>query len=128
MPRAKKTSPLPYNPARQPRARALRRAGILHETLLWQQLKNRQLNRLDFNRQKIIGNYIVDLYCPSRRTVIELDGSSHEDKAEYDHRREQYLTSLGLEIIRISVTDILNNLEGVIEFLQQHQKLKTPNP
>ena len=115
---------LPYNPALKARARELRRAGILHETLLWRQLRNRQLNGLDFNRQKIIGNYIVDLYCPSRRVVIELDGSSHEDKVEYDRRRERYLRSLGLEVIHLSVSDILRNLEGVVEFLWRHQKLQ----
>jgi hypothetical protein len=54
---------LPYNPALCQRARQLRKAGILHEVLLWQRLKNGQLHGLDFDRQKIIGNYIVDFYC-----------------------------------------------------------------
>ena len=51
---------LPYNPALKERARALRRAGNLAEVLLWNQLKSRQVLGLDFDRQKIIGNYIVD--------------------------------------------------------------------
>jgi len=54
---------LPYNPALKDKAKALRKAGILHEALLWLELKADKLNGLDFDRQKIIGNYIVDFYC-----------------------------------------------------------------
>jgi len=57
---------LPFNPALKDRAKTLRKAGILHETLLWLELKSKKLNGLDFDRQKIIGNYIVDFYCAER--------------------------------------------------------------
>ncbi|MGQ4005164.1 DUF559 domain-containing protein [Francisellaceae bacterium CB300] len=56
---------LPYNPKLKQRARELRKAGNLSEVLLWQKIKNRQLLGLDFDRQKIIGNYIVDFYSAS---------------------------------------------------------------
>jgi very-short-patch-repair endonuclease len=117
-------SQLPYNPALKARARELRRAGILHEVLLWQHLKDGQLNGLDFDRQKIIGNYIVDFYCEARLAVIELDGSSHADKAEYDRVREQYLTSHGLRMIHLSAKEVLQQLAAVLEFLQQHPWLQ----
>ena len=113
----------PYTPRLKPRAQILRRAGLLHEALLWKQLKNRQLNGLGFDRQKVIGTYFVDFYCHDRQVVIEADGSSHEDKIEHDRRREQYLQSLGLTMIHISVKDILRNMEGVMEYLRQHHKL-----
>ena len=123
MHRSKQQSQLPHNPSLKTRAQELRRAGMLHEALLWKQLKARQLNGLGFDRQKIIDNYIVDFYCAARQTVIEIDGSSHENKVEHDHRREQYLTSLGLTVIHISAKSVLQNLAGVMEFLQQHPKL-----
>ena len=75
---------LPYNPALKDRARALRKAGFLHEALLWNQLKSKKFNGLDFDRQKIIGNYIVDFYCAEKAVVIEVDGSFHNNKQDED--------------------------------------------
>jgi very-short-patch-repair endonuclease len=66
------------------RAKKLRKSGNLSEVLLWNKLKRNRLNNLKFNRQKIIGNYIVDFFCSSKRTIIEIDGSSHNLKYEYD--------------------------------------------
>ncbi|MDR0533243.1 MAG: DUF559 domain-containing protein [Verrucomicrobiales bacterium] len=125
MPPARQYRRLPYNPGLKARARELRRAGVLHEVFLWQRIKGRQLNGLDFDRQKIIGNYIVDFYCAASQTIIELDGSSHENKAEYDRLREQYLTSLDLQVIHIAAADVLRNLEGVMEFLHRHPRLQS---
>lgn len=82
---------LPYNPQLKERAKALRRAGNLSEVLLWNQLKRGQFKGLDFDRQKIIGNYIVDFYCAEKQAVLEVDGSSHDDKAEYDAQRDAFL-------------------------------------
>lgn len=64
---------LPYNPKLKDRAKELRKAGILSEVLLWQELKSRKFLNLDFDRQKVIGNYIVDFYCDDLRLVIEID-------------------------------------------------------
>lgn len=45
--------------------------------------------KIDFDRQRIIGNYIVDFYVKTLGLVIEIDGSSHENKEEYDQKREE---------------------------------------
>ena len=119
---------LPYNPALRDKAKALRKAGMLHEALLWQQLKTNQLNGLDFDRQKIIGNYIVDFYCAEKTTVIEVDGSSHDGKQLEDRQRDQYLSNLGLTVIRLRVKDVLQNMEGVIVFLKHHPALTGTPP
>ncbi len=111
---------LPYNPALKERAKALRKAGNLSEVLLWNQLKRGQLMGLDFDRQKIIGNFIVDFYCAEKKTVVEVDGSSHDNKVEYDARRDAFLSGLGLQVIHIPVSDVKQNLSGVIDFLM-HQ-------
>lgn len=110
---------LPFNPALKDRAKALRKAGNLSEVLLWNQLKRGQLNGLDFDRQKIIGNYIVDFYCAEKNTVIEVDGSSHDDKADYDAQRDAFLTGLGLHVIHILDKDVKQNMAAVIGFLMQ---------
>ena len=118
---------LPYNSALKGKAKALRKAGILHEALLWLQLKNSKLNKLDFDRQKIIGNYIVDFYCAEQMTVIEVDGSSHNHKQEADIKRDNYLQSLGLTVIRILAVDVLQNMDGVLEYLKHHPALRIKN-
>ena len=115
---------LPYNPKLKERARELRRAGNLSEVLLWNQLKKGQLNGFDFDRQKIIGNYIVDFYCAQMQWVIEVDGSSHDDKAEYDAQRDAFLESLGLLVIHVLDMDVKTNLAGVVHMLQDIQKQK----
>lgn len=117
---------LPYNPALKQRAKELRRAGNLSEVLLWKHIKNKQFAGLDFDRQKIIGNYIVDFYCAEKAVVIEIDGSSHDNKVDYDAERDAYLTGLNLTVIHLLDGDVKNNLSGVMDFLQNHPVFTTP--
>lgn len=119
---------LPYNPNLKQRARALRQAGNLPEVLFWNQVKNKQFKGFDFDRQKIIGNYIVDFYCTNRQVVIEIDGSSHDDKVEYDAVRDKYLESLGLTVIHIPVNDIMFRLGEVMDMLHNHPALSGTPP
>ncbi len=116
---------LPYNPSLKERAKELRKAGNLSEVLLWQQLHNKQFKGLDFDRQKIIGNYIVDFYCASRKVVIEIDGYSHNDKVEYDKQRDAYLSGLGLTVLHIADADVKNNLSSVMNMLGGHEVFAT---
>ena len=81
---------LPFNPQLRQRAKALRKAGNLCEVLMWQQLHKKKFKAYDFDRQKIIGNYIVDFYCTNCHTVIEVDGKSHDDSVEYDKERDAF--------------------------------------
>jgi len=119
---------LPFNPALRDKAKALRKAGILHEALLWLELKSAKINGLDFDRQKIISNYIVDFYCGEKAVVIEVDGSSHDSKQLEDAQRDDYLHSLGLTVIRLLAKDVLRDLEGVVEFLSNHPALTGTPP
>ena len=64
-----------------------RRAGILAEVLFWQQVHKGKFYGINFNRQKVIGNYIVDFYVPSLSLVVEIDGWSHNYKEEYDTQK-----------------------------------------
>lgn len=116
---------LPFNPKLKQRARELRMAGNLSEVLFWNQVKNKQFFKLDFDRQKIIGNYIVDFYCKDLGIVIEIDGGSHDQKQEYDKERDNFLESLGLKIFHIQDIDVKKNLDGVLGFLRESL---TPRP
>ena len=110
---------LPYNTQLKQRAKELRKAGNLSEALLWLQIKNKKFKGLDFDRQVVIGNYIVDFYCADKKTVIEIDGCTHDEKVEYDAARDKYLESLGLRVIHIFDLAVKDNIEGVMYFLGQ---------
>lgn len=73
-------------------------------------------------RQKVFGSYIVDFYIASHKLVIELDGSQHFDPAEqdYDARRDAYLRSLGLTVLRYANSDVDRNFRGVCEDILHH--------
>ena len=70
-----------------------------------------------FLRQKILGDYIVDFYCAEAGLVVEIDGSQHfEEKGlDYDEKRTAYLNGLGIEVLRFSNLDVLQNFRGVCQ-------------
>jgi len=86
------------------------------EKLLWSKIKRRQIKNLHFYRQKPIGNYIVDFYCPAAKLVIELDGGQHYENSNIskDKIRESFLANLGFKIIRFTNLDVLRNSENVL--------------
>lgn len=101
-------------------AKNLRKNMTKEERHLWYDfLRNYPIR---FQRQKIIGKYIVDFYCAKANLVIELDGSQHfEDKGiEYDNEREKYLKQYNLKIIRIPNNEINYNFDGVCEYIDDY--------
>lgn len=76
--------------------------------------------KIDFDRQRIIGNYIVDFYVKTLGLVIEIDGSSHDNKEEYDQKREDYLISLGLKVYKISDSRVKHDLNNVMMELEKY--------
>ncbi len=112
---------LPYNPALKEYAKKLRKARNLAEVLFWNEVKKGKFLGLDFDRQKIVGNYIADFYCANVQVVIEIDGSSHDGKEDYDKARDEFMTSLGLVVIRISDTMVKKQMDLVLEQLKGHE-------
>ena len=116
----KKTSYLPANRNLGYRARSLRRSGNLPEIVFWQQVHKGKFYNIDFDRQRVIGSYIVDFYIKGLGLIIEIDGASHNDKVQYDERRETYLRSLGLQIWKVSSTEVMMDIERVMENLKNY--------
>jgi very-short-patch-repair endonuclease len=94
----------------------LRAALTPAEIRLWQALKKSQLARRKFRRQHSMGAYVLDFYCPAESLAVELDGSAHDTAAanERDERRDAFLASLGIEVLRFENRSVLENLEGVL--------------
>lgn len=110
---------LPYNIKLKSRARALRKAGVLSEVIFWLQVHKQKFWKIDFDRQRIIGNYIVDFYVKTLGLVIEIDGSSHNDKEDYDKKREDFLVSMGLKVYRISDLRVKHDVNNVMLELEE---------
>lgn len=103
------------------RCRNLRRNSTDAENKLWAILRNRQLGGVKFRRQFPLGKYISDFYSPEFKLAIEADGGQHYDEKgkRRDELRTEELSQLGIEILRFSDWEILNNIEGVWEIIQK---------
>ena len=110
---------LPYNSNLKYLAREKRKAGILSEVIFWQHVHKNKFHNLDFDRQVVIGNYIVDFCVKSLGLVIEIDGSSHDDKIEYDQKRIQYLNDLGLKIFVVGDREVKLRMDLVLRDLEE---------
>lgn len=92
------------------RARNMRKQPTEEEGKLW----HLYLKTIEprFIRQKIIGSYIVDFYCPKLKLIVEIDGEQHylEENADYEKRREKFLTEKGYKLIRFYNSDINKEL------------------
>lgn len=109
---------LPVNEELKKYARRNRHAGNLAEIAFWMQVHNKMFYGIDFNRQKIIGNYIVDFYVRKLSLAVEIDGGSHNDKLEYDRQRDSFLNSLGIKIFHTTDFDVLYHLPDVLTELK----------
>ena len=87
------------------------------EKLLWSKIRRKQLKGYQFYRQKIIGNYIADFYCPKLKLVIEVDGGQHysAEGQQNDRMRDAYMTGIGITVVRFSDRDVLKKFESVLE-------------
>ncbi len=117
-----KTAPIcPYCQSKDTVRRGLRKNQTDAERILWNALRNRQLYGMKFRRQYSIGNYILDFYSPEYKLGIEADGGQHyvNDVKKQDESRTKELAKIGVQILRFSNIDILNNIEGVCEAIEK---------
>ena len=102
------------------RARARRASQTSAEAKLWQALRNRRLARWKFRRQHPIDKYIVDFVTLDGKLIVEVDGVTHSEPSEIqrDKARSEVLEACGFFIVRVSNTDVYENLEGVLELIE----------
>jgi very-short-patch-repair endonuclease len=107
---------IPYNPKLKEFAKELRKNSTLSEVLLWLKIKGKVMG-VEFHRQVPIDNFIVDFYCHELMLAIEIDGSSHDEKQDYDQNRQLILENLGVKFIRFSDIDVKQKMGWVLEEL-----------
>ena len=105
-------------------AKQLRIDSTPAEKRMWEQLRNRQLEKQKFRRQVPIGPYIVDFICLERKLIIEIDGWTHSTEAEVlnDKRRTTYLESQGYKVIRFQNAEIKEGMDEVLTLISEGLK------
>ena len=95
-------------------AKKNRRNSTTAENVLWQSIRNKQLG-VEFRRQHVIGDFIVDFVCLDKMLVIEVDGGYHTERnqLEDDEIRTRILNSLGFSLVRFSNDRVLFDLDNV---------------
>ena len=108
-----------HNKQLVPLAKHLRKEMTKEERHLWYDFLCSYPVR--FSRQKVLGKYIADFYCPKAKLVIELDGSQHyeEKEMEYDKERTAFLNSKGIMVLRFTNSSIHNEFRNVCEYIEQ---------
>ena len=98
-------------------ARRLRVDQTDAETVLWNRIRNRQIDGHKFVRQQPISGFICDFVCRERLLIIEVDGGQHNESAA-DAVRDRHLIDEGFKVLRFWNNDVLGNLEGVLTTIQ----------
>ncbi|CAH1385164.1 endonuclease domain-containing protein [Candidatus Nitrotoga sp. M5] len=124
---------LPYTRQLKQNSRELRSNMTDAEQKFWYRLRRKQINGWQFYRQKIIGSFIVDFYCPAARLMVELDGSQHFEPQHQatDQKRDAYLESLGLRVLRFDNRQVLLEMDAVLGVIAQIPSITLeipPNP
>ena len=102
-------------------ARQLRIDSTPAEKRLWEQLRNRQLEKQKFRRQAPVGPFVVDFICLDKKLIIELDGWTHSTEAEVANvkRRTAFLESQGFKVIRFQNIEIKDGLDEVLTLIKE---------
>jgi very-short-patch-repair endonuclease len=93
----------------------------LPEVMLWKALRGREHGKPVVRRQHPMGPYVLDFFCAKARLCVEIDGGSHGfgDRPRADARRDGYLRSLGIAVVRCSASAVIEDTHGVAMGLLQ---------
>ena len=119
----RKIRKLPLSPALLPSARSSRSVARDSALLLWGQFRRKQFKGYAFKPQKIIGDQIVDFYCPDCNVVIEIDDDEKKLDRPAQNKRDQMLKGYGLAVIHLPENEIEEDLDGVMHRLAKHPAL-----
>ena len=116
-----------YDPKLKKNSRSLRTDMTEAEQALWQRIRHKQIQGVQFYRQKPLFAFVVDFYCPAAKLVIELDGSQHfaEEHQGKDQERDAALAGSGLRVLRFDNRQILLETEAVLEVIDTAVKERT---
>ena len=114
----------PYNKNLKPVAQELRKNATRQENHLWYEFLREFRPR--FTRQRIVGSYILDFFCPQVMLAVELDGSQHYEgeQIQYDNERTAFLNQFDIQVLRFSNLDVECNLNAVCKKIEETVALR----
>jgi methylmalonyl-CoA mutase len=91
------------------------------ESVLWEYLKGKQTG-YSFRRQHIIGTFIADFACLSRKLIVEIDGGYHQlpDQQISDEQRTEWIENRGFYVMRFTNEEVIGNIEAVLNKIKQY--------
>ena len=101
------------------KAKELKKFPTEAESLLWEHIRNKQLGA-KFNRQHVIGDYILDFVCLKKELIVEVDGGYHDttEQREADAYRSKELERMGFEVIRFNNDEVILNINNVLNRIE----------
>ena len=98
----------------------MRRHPTPSEALLWASLRRNRLG-YHFRRQHVVGAFIADFACLTRKLVVEVDGGIHRDPdvAFADQRRQAAIESFGFRVLRVTAEQVERGLPAVLESIRR---------
>ncbi len=107
------------SPLNRGNARKMRKAMTDAELKLWNEVRAHRLMGLLFRRQMPIAGYIVDFACPTKKLIVELDGSQHArtEASASDAARTAKLEALGWTILRFWNDDVIRDIDNVCQHI-----------
>jgi very-short-patch-repair endonuclease len=98
------------------------------EKMVWEILRNRRFNNYKFRRQHVVEGFILDFYCHELKLGIEIDGSIHIKRKNYDRLRQDIIESENITVIRITNQEIPRNRRLALEKIKEKLSLYLPVP
>jgi very-short-patch-repair endonuclease len=110
------------------KAYELRKNETDTEKKLWEYLNDRKIFKYRFKRQHPIDIFIVDFYCHRLKLAIEVDGEIHQkpEKQTYDEGRSFDIEKFGIQILRFSNEEIIEEIDNVIEKIKKEIGFLSP--
>ncbi len=106
-------------------AQKLRKNMTPAEIILWEMIKDKKISGYKFRNQHPVDRYILDFYCHEKKLAVEIDGHIHDHRKDYDEHRDEYLKSAGIEVLRFSNDEIINNPDKIIEIIRTRLNAKS---
>ena len=100
-------------------ARALRKRETKAEKVVWELIRDRKFMNLKFRRQHVIEGFVLDFYCHELKLGIEIDGSVHLKRKDYDQLRQEIIESEGINVIRVKNREIAQNKRVVLDRIRE---------
>ncbi len=87
---------------------------------MWNRLRVREPGKPLFRRQHPVGRYVLDFYCPAAKLALEIDGAGHGfgDQPGKDIRRDQWLGTQGIGVLRVQAVEVLKDADAVANYVQ----------